>query len=143
LSRTTWVVVLVAAGIGVAVVIGLLGNRGGDSQADPQQSFCSSIDTLEESIHLLVTMSPANATMAGYETAVDQIEGDWEQVQDAASDLNDITMSQLDSAWDSFESAVRSVPANASLNEALDDVTPSAQSLASTAQATLNGPECS
>ena len=41
-------------------------------------------------------------------------------------------MSQLDSAWDSFESAVQDVPDDASVSDALNDVKSSAQSLGST-----------
>jgi hypothetical protein len=143
MSRTTWIIVLVAGGVGVAIVIGLLGNRGGESQADAQQSFCSSLSTLEGSITSLTSLSPTTASKSDYQSAVDEIQSDWDTVKSDASDLANVTMSQLDSAWDSFESAVQDVPDDASVSDALNDVKSSAQSLGSSVQSTLTGPDCS
>ena len=143
MSRNMWIVVLVAGGVAVAVAIGLLGNRGGESQADAQQSFCSSLSTLEGSINSLTGLSPTSASKSDYQSAVDEIQSDWDQVKTDASDLGNITMSQLDSAWDSFESAVQDVPDDASVSDALNDVKSSAQSLGSSVQSTLTGPDCS
>ena len=50
---------------------------------------------------------------------------------------------QLDSAWDSFKSAVDDVPDDASVSDALNDVSQAAQSLLSTTKSTLTGPDCS
>jgi hypothetical protein len=142
-SRSTWILVLVGAGVAAAVVIGLLGNRGGESQADARQSFCSSLSTLQGSITSLTSLSPTTASKSDYESAVDEIQNDWDQVKTDASDLKDVTMSQLDSAWDSFTSAVDDVPDDASVSDALNDVKSAAQSLGSTVSSTLTGPDCS
>lgn len=138
-----WILVLVGAGVAAAVVIGLLGNRGGESQADARQSFCSSLSTLQGSITSLTSLSPTTASKSDYQSAVDEIQGDWDQVKTDASDLKDVTMSQLDDAWDTFESAVQGVPDDASVSDALSSVGTSAQSFASTVSSTLSGPDCS
>ena len=52
-------------------------------------------------------------------------------------------MNTLDSAWDDFESAVKDVPDDASVSDALSDISQSADSLASTTKSTLTGPDCS
>jgi len=52
-------------------------------------------------------------------------------------------MGTLDSAWDSFTSAVDDVPDDASVSDALDDVSQAAQSLLSTTKSTITGPDCS
>ena len=136
--------VLAAGGVAALILLGLLfSNGGGESQAEAQQTFCSSLSTLEGSVDELTELQPTSGTTAGYETAVDQIEGDWEEVEDAASDLADVTMSELDSAWDDFQSAVGSVPDDASVSDALDTVRSSAQELATTVSSTLSGPDCS
>lgn len=143
MSRAMWFVVLAAVGVGALIVVGVVSNQGGTSQADARQSFCSSLGSLEASVENLTALSPTTASKSDYQSAVDRIQGDWDQVSSDASDLKDVTMSQLDSAWDSFESAVEDVPDDASVSDALDSVKSSAQSLASDVQATLTGPDCS
>lgn len=138
-----WFVVLAAVGVVAIVVIGVVSNGGSESQADARQSFCSSLTALKGSVDDLAGLSPASASKSDYQSAVDEIEGDWDQVKSDASDLKDVTMSQLDDAWDSFESAVEDVPDDASVSDALDAVKSSAQSLGSTVQATVTGPDCS
>ena len=143
MNRRMWIIVLVAVGVGAAIVIGLLGNRGGESQADAQQNFCSSLSALESSINSLTSLDPSTASKSDYQSDVSQIENDWDQVKTDASDLANVSMSQLDSAWDSFKSAVDDVPSDASVSDALNDVSSSAKTLASTVQSTLTGPDCS
>lgn len=143
MSRNTWIIAAVASGIVAAVVIGLLGNLAGESQADARQSFCSSLSTLQGSITSLTSLSPTTSSKSDYQSAVDAIQSDWDQVKSDASDLKDVTMSQLDDAWDSFESTVQDVPDDASVSDALNSVGSAATSFASTVSSTLTGPDCS
>jgi len=143
MTRKTWIIVLLAAGVGFAILIGFVGKRGGESQAQAQQNFCSSLSGLESSINGLTGLSPTTASKDDYQSAVSDIESSWDQVKTDAGDLTDITTSELDSSWDSFKSAVDDVPADASVSDALTDVSQAATSLASTTKATLTGPDCS
>jgi hypothetical protein len=143
MTRNTWIIVLVAGGVGLAVLIGLLGDRGGESQAQAQQSFCSSLGGLESSIESLTALSPTSASTDDYQSAVSNVENAWDQVRTHAGDLKDVSTSSLDSAWDSFKSAVDDVPDDASVSDALSDVSQAAQSLLSTTKSTLTGPDCS
>jgi hypothetical protein len=143
MTRNTWIIVLVAAGVGLAVLIGLLGDRGGESQAQAQESFCSSLGGLESSIESLTALSPTSASKDDYQSAVSSIESAWDQVKTDAGDLKDVSTSTLDSAWDSFTSAIDDVPDDASVSDALTDVSQEAQSLLSTTKSTLTGPDCS
>ena len=52
-------------------------------------------------------------------------------------------MSTLDSAWDSFESAVKGVPSDAAASDAIASVQQSGQALVSTTKSTLSGVGCS
>jgi hypothetical protein len=142
MTGRTWIIVLLAAGVGLAVLIGLLGERGGESQADAQQSFCSSVSELESSIESLASLSPTSASQDDYEAAVSDVESSWDQVQADAADLTDVTTSELDSAWDSFQSAVDDVPDDATVSDALSEVSEAAQSLLAATQSTLTGPDC-
>lgn len=144
MSRRAWIAVLIGAGIVAAILIGYLATRGGEeSQADAQQAFCSSLSTLDSSVQALTGLDATSASKSDYQSAVSTIEDDWDQVKSDASDLASISMSSLDSAWDSFKSAVDDVPDDASVSDALNDVKSSAQSLGSTVKSTLTGPDCS
>ena len=143
MTRSRWVLVLVGAGVAAAVVIGLLANATGESQATARQNFCASLSALEGSVTSLTSLSPTTASKSDYQSAVDEIQGDWNQVKGDASDLKNVSMSQLDGAWDSFTSAVDAVPDDASVSDALNGIGSAAKSLASTVSATLSGPDCS
>lgn len=138
-----WFVVLAAVGVAAIIAVAVLANQGGQSQSEARQSFCSSLTALKGSVSDLTGLSPTSASKSDYQSAVDAIQTDWDQVKTDASGLKDVTMSQLDSAWSSFESAVQGVPDDASVSDALDSVTSSAQSLASSVSSTLSGPDCS
>ncbi len=144
MSRRAWIAILVVAGVVAAILIGIWATRGGgESQADAQQAFCSSLDTLDSSVEALTSLDPTSASQSDYQSAVSTIESDWDQVKSDASNLASIDESTLDSAWDSFKSAVDEVPDDASVSDALSDVKTSADSLASTVKSTLTGPDCS
>jgi hypothetical protein len=144
MSRNVWIAILVVAGVAGAIVIGIWATSGGgESQADAQQAFCSSLSTLESSVEALTSLDPTSASKSDYQSAVSTIESDWDQVKSDASNLASIDMSTLDSAWDSFKSAVDDVPDDASVSDALSDVKSSADSLVSTVKSTLTGPDCS
>ena len=143
MSRRAWIIVLIAVGVGASVLIGIWAVSKEDSQANAQASFCSSLDSLESSVQALVALDPSTASQDDYQSDVSQIENDWDQVKSDASDLASIDMSTLDSAWDSFKSAVDDVPDDASVSDALSDVKSAADSLVSTVQSTLTGPDCS
>jgi hypothetical protein len=142
MTRGTWILVLLAGGVGAAILIGLLGNRS-ETQAKAQDSFCSSVSALESSVGSLTSLSPASASKDEYESAVSDVQSDWDEVKSDAGDLASVDMSTLDSAWDDFESTVGDVPDDASVSDALGDISQAADSLASTTKSTLTGPDCS
>jgi len=98
---------------------------------------------LEADIQSLTGLSPTTASKDGYQSAVSNVDSAWDQVKTDAGDLKDVSASTLDSAWDSFTSAVDDVPDDASVSDALNDVSQAAQTLLSTTKSTLTGPDCS
>ena len=144
MSRRAWIIVLLAVGIGAAVLIGIYAvTKDENSQANAQAAFCSSLSTLDSSITSLTSLDPSSASKDDYQSAISTIESNWDQVKSDASNLASIDMSTLDSSWDSFKSAVDAVPDDASVSDALSDVSGAAQSLGSTVKSTLTGPDCS
>jgi hypothetical protein len=143
MDRRLWLIGVAALGTAAIVLIALLNSGNDNSQADAQSAFCSSVSTLESSVSSLTALDPSSASKDDYQSAVSDIESDWDAVKSAASDLGEATTSELQGAWDTFKSAVDNVPNDASVSDALDDVKEAAQTLASTAKTTLSGPDCS
>jgi predicted Zn-dependent protease len=143
MSRMGWIIILVAAGVGLAVVIGILGTRNepSTSKTEAVSSLCSSLNSLETSIKGLTSLS-SSASKTVYENDITAVQDDWNQVKSDAQAVQNAPTGDLDSAWDSFSSAVKNVPNDASVQDAVKDVTQSAEQLASAAQSTAAQVNC-
>ncbi len=137
-------IAVLAVGVGIAVLIGLAGARGSSGNSvSSQATLCSSLSDLDSSVSALTELDPSTASKSDYESAVTTIQNDWIQVTVAAHGAASSTMSTLDSAWDSFDSAVKGVPSDASASDAISSVKQSGQALVSTTKSTLSGVGCS
>ena len=145
MSRMWWIIVLVAAGVGLAVVIGILGTRNepsGPSKSEAVSSLCGSLTSLGTSLKNLTSLS-SSSSKADYQADITAVENDWNQVKSDAQAVQNAPTGDLDSAWDSFSSAVKNVPNDASVQDAVKDVTQSADQLASAAKTTASQIDCS
>lgn len=142
MSRMWWIIILVAVGIGLAVVLGILGTRNEESKTEAASALCSSLKSLETSLKNLTSL-PSSATKSDYQNNVDAVQSDWNTVKSDAQDVQNAPTGDLDSAWDSFTSAVKNVPDDASVSDAVSDVTQSADALVSAAQSTASQVDCS
>ena len=63
MSRMWWIILFVAAGVGLAVVIGVLGTRNEPSTSKAQEvsSLCASLKTLESSLQALTGLSSSSS----------------------------------------------------------------------------------
>jgi hypothetical protein len=147
MSKTAGIIVIILVGVALAVVIGLLGARGGTgttttSAAGAQASLCTSLTGLETATKALTGLDPSTASESDYQSAVTGVQTAWSQVEADASTAASSTMSTLDSAWDSFDAAVKAVPGSASVSTSLADVSTQGKALVSTTQTTLSGLSC-
>lgn len=143
MSRTRWIIVLVAAGVLLAILLGVIGTRNEPSKAEAASGLCSSLKSLDSSVKSLTSLDPATATKSDYDSDVSAVQNDWNQVKSDAQAVQNAPMGDLDNAWSSFESTVKNVPNDDSVSAALDAVTQSADQLASTAQSTASSINCS
>ena len=143
MTRTLWLILIGCVLAAGAVLVAIIANNGGQSQASAQQSFCSSVDTLQSSVSNLLGLSPTSASKDDYENALDHVQSDWDAVEDDASDLADVTTDQLEDAWDSFDSALDGVSDDASVSDALSEIASAGKTFASSVASTLSGPDCS
>jgi hypothetical protein len=145
MSRTWWIILLVAAGVGLAVLIGVLGNRGDDdseTKSEAVSTLCGSLKTLESSIQTLLNIDTSTATKSEFDSDVTAVQTAWDQVKTDAQDVQDADTGDLDSAWDSFESAVKGIPSDSSVSDAESAVSQSASELETTAKSTASSVNC-
>jgi len=144
MSRTWWIVlILVAAGVGLAILVGVLGTRNEPSKSEAASSLCSSLGDLESSVKTLTSIDTSTATKSEFQSDVTGVQDAWNEVKSDAQDVKNAPMGSLDTAWDNFESAVKNVPSSSSVSDAVSSVTSSAQALASAAQSTASSVNCS
>ena len=145
MSRMWWIIVLVAAGVGLAIAIGFLGTRNepnGPSKTQAVSSLCSSLNNLESSLKALTGLS-SSSSKTDYQNDITAVQNDWDQVKSDAQAVQNASTGDLDSAWNSFESAVKNVPGSASFQDAVSSVTQSADQLVSAAKSTADQITCS
>ena len=143
MSRMWWIIILVGVGIAAAIAIGVLGTRNEPSKSEAVSTLCGSLDNLDASVKALTGLDPSTATTTEYQTDVQAVQDDWSTVMSDAQAVQDAPMGSLDSAWDSFESAVKDVPDDASVSDALNSITAAAQDLVSAAESTAASVNCS
>ena len=144
MSKRALIIILVAAGIGLAVLIGVLGTRNEPSttKAQAASSLCVSLQDLGTAVKNLTSM-PSSASKSDYQNNVNAVQSAWNQVKTDFQSVQSASPGDLDSAWSSFTSAVKDVPNDASVQQAVSDVTQSADNLASAAKSTADQVNCS
>jgi len=143
MSRGGKIVALVVVGVGLAVLIGVLGTRNEPDKAEAASSFCSSLKTFTASVTALTGLDPSTATKDDVKNDVSTIQSNWDAVQSDAQDVMNASTGELDSAWSSFESAVKSASGASSAQDYLNTVEQSAQQLESAAKSTASQASCS
>ena len=123
----------------IAVVIGLLGN----SQSVAAKQYCDSLDDLQSSITSLTSLNPATATADEFESDAESVRNAWTDVKGNAQGLSDVNMDALDDAWADFSQTVGSLGGNASVSDAEQAISQSAEGLQSAVQSNLNSYDCS
>jgi hypothetical protein len=144
MSRTWWIIlILVAAGVGLAILIGVLGTRNEPSKSEATSSLCSSLKGLESSIKTVTSLDASTVTKSELQTDVNGVQTAWNQVQSDAQAVQNAPTGSLDSAWNSFESAVKDIPNASSASDAVTSVQQAGQQLDSAAQSTASSLSCS
>jgi len=143
MSRRRWILLLGAIGIVAAVALGIwVVQKNDESKPEAITSLCSSLSQLDASVQALLALDPNTASKDEYQSDVTAIEDDWNQVKSDAQDVQNASTGDLDSAWNDFESAVKNVPDDSSVSDAVNDVSQSAQTLASTVKSTASEIDC-
>jgi hypothetical protein len=79
MSRKAWIVVLIAGGVGLAILIGVLGTRNEPSTTKAQAvtSLCGSLSGLQSSLKTLTSLDPSTATKDELNTDVTAVQNSW------------------------------------------------------------------
>ena len=145
MSRMWWIIILVAGGVGLAVVIGWLGQRNetsGPSKTEAVSSLCGSLQSLEGSLKSLTSLS-SSSSKAEWQADLTAVDNAWSQVKSDAQAVQNAPTGDLDSAWNNFEGAVKGIPDSSSVSDAVSSVTQSADQLVTAAQTTASDVNCS
>ena len=129
---------LVAVGVVIAVVIGLTGN----SQSRAQKQYCESLENLQSSLTSLTSLN-ATATPQEFQSDAEAVRNDWTDVKNSASDVSDANKASLDDAWNEFSQTVGSLGNNASVADAEQAISQSADGMQAAVQSNLNSYDCS
>jgi hypothetical protein len=133
MSKKAWIIVLVAAGVGLAIVVGVLAN----SQSVAENRYCSALDGLESAVAIVAATDPSSSTDA-LETNISAAQQAWGDVQSAASHLSNVNQSSLDKAWNGFQNAVKSSSGSSSAQS----VVAAAQTLESAVKSSIDSYDC-
>jgi hypothetical protein len=143
MSRGAKIALWVVVGIAAAVVVGVLATRNEPDKAEAASTLCSSLKTFQTSVTDLTNLDPSTASKSDVQDDVNTIQSNWNAVQSDAQDVQNASTGELDSAWSSFESAVKSVSSSSSAQDYLNAVDQSAQQLESAAHSTASQLSCS
>jgi hypothetical protein len=143
MSKMTWIILAAVVGIGLAILIGVTGSATADSPAEAEANLCSSLGSLNAATNNLESLDPKTASKSDYQSAVSDVDDAWDDVKGDAQDVKTAGTNALNGAWNEFTQAVQGVPSDASVSDALQSVSQSAQKLVSTTQSTLSGLSCS
>ena len=141
MTRMRWIIVLVAAGVGLAILIGVLGTRNEPTKAEAATSLCSSLTSLQSSLKTLTTL-PGSSSKSDYQSDVNAVQNDWNQVKSDLQEVKNAQGGDIENAWNGFTAALKNVPDSASVQDAVNDITASAQQLVTAAQTTASQVSC-
>ena len=134
MSKKAWIITLVGVGVVLAVVLGLLAN----SQSVAEKKYCNSLDGLQSSLVALTSLNATAATSGQVQSDVDAVQSAWSDVKSAGSKLSDDNQANLNSAWDSFQTAV----GNLNDGGSTADVQSAATGLETAVQSSIKSYDC-
>jgi len=142
MTRRNWIIVLIAAGVGLAILIGVLGTRNEPStsttKATALNSFCNSLVELGSSLQTLA----GSSSKSEFQTNANAVQAAWDLVENAAHSVQNAPAGPLDQAWSTFTNSVANANSAGSLTEAVNDIKQSANALVSTAKTTASSAHC-
>jgi hypothetical protein len=139
MSTKAVIIGLVAAGVVVAIVLGVFGQTA--SQAETR--LCSSLEVLQSDVAGIKDADPATASKESVQATVDTIQADLAQVRADAKEVLDLNAQELQDAWSEYGEAIREIPEGTPPTEALNTVKEHTQTLATTAKETIGDLDCS
>ncbi len=95
---------------------------------DKKAELCTNLARLNTSIATLRSLSPSS-TVGDFKKAEDGVRTAYNNVKTSAQAVQEAKSSELDQAYTNLEKAMRSVPSNATLQQAAQSITPQVQAV--------------
>jgi hypothetical protein len=145
MTRHNWIIVLIAAGVGLAILVGVLGTRNepnsstSTTKAAALNSFCNSLVELGASLQTLA----GSSSKSEFQTNANAVQAAWDLVENAAHAVQgSAPAGPLDQAWSTFTNSVANAGSAGTVTEAANDIKQSASALVSTAKTTASSVHC-
>ncbi len=139
MGKKGWIILLVALGVGAALVIGYLGN----SQTRAEKQLCTSLDSLQSDVTNLAAIDPSTYTSGTLQTGITTIQDQWKTTVSDAKDVADFDKDNIEDAWSTFQKTVTSIPSGSSPEEIQSTVTSAATTFESSIESTIGDLDCS
>ena len=129
------IVVLVVAGLLLAVVIGFLAT----SQSRAEKDYCDDLSSFKTSLANVA----GSSSVSDLQSNVSAVQSAWGDLKNSAANVKDNNSSSLDSAWSNFTQAITNLPQSGSIDAAKQSITNAAQNMQSAVAASVKSYDCS
>jgi uncharacterized phage infection (PIP) family protein YhgE len=108
---------------------------------DKKTELCTNLARLNTSIATLRSLSP-NSTVGDFKNATEQVKTAYNNVKTSSAAVQEAKTAELDAAYTNLDKAISSVPANATLQQATQSVTPQVQAVQTARDQVNAGLQC-
>jgi len=108
---------------------------------DKKTELCTNLARLNTSIATLRSLSPSS-TVGDFKKATEQVKTAYNNVKTSAAAVQEAKTAELDTAYANLDKAIAAVPANATLQQATQSVTPQVQAVQTARDQVSAGLQC-
>ena len=131
-----------AAGVGTVALVVLM-SACGQSTDEAKSDFCASLDDFSSSAMSYQGLDPRTATNSELDAAAEDLDSEWDDVQEDALDFYYADDNELTEAYDDLYDAAQSLPADNTASENLEDLEPELEAIPGAFWDTFDGSGCS
>ncbi len=103
------------------MLLAACGNQAPESVVDQKAQLCTDLARFNTSVATLKSMSPSS-TVSDFRAARDEVKTNFDQVKLTAQSVQEAKVAELETAYQSLDSSIQSIPETATLQQAMDSV---------------------
>jgi predicted negative regulator of RcsB-dependent stress response len=110
------------AGTALLLVAAVIGAGCGQSTQDAEEQLCAELANFKSSVQQLRTANPETTSADQFQQQFDNVKKSWAQLKDAAANLGEDDIDDVEDAWDDLTKSVKDVDDKDSVSEAVTDI---------------------